>query len=242
MPKKFYAVARGKNPGIYTRWFGPGGAQEQVSGFRGAIYKGFPTLAEAREFVQNPPARKGGKKPSAGDTAATPPSGPPPTSPAEVPDRDVLIFTDGGALGNPGPGGYGAVILEGDGRRELSGGRRRTTNNRMEMMAVIRALDACEPGRKILLYSDSRYVVDAITKGWAKRWRANNWMRNKTDPAVNPDLWETLLELVDRHDVRFGWVKGHAGVEHNERCDELVRTESAKGSALPADEGYEGKT
>ena len=239
MPKKFYAVARGRNPGIYSRWFGPGGAHEQVDGFADAVFKGFPTLEEAREFVKNPPARKGRRKPTAGKTAAKPRSGLPPSSPAEVPDRDILVFTDGGALGNPGPGGYGAVILEGDGRRELSGGRRLTTNNRMEMMAVIEALEACEPGRRILLFSDSRYVVDAIEKGWARRWRANDWMRNKTEPAVNPDLWERLLDLVDRHDVRFGWVKGHAGVEHNERCDALVRKESAKGDELPMDGGYE---
>ncbi|MFP4033595.1 MAG: ribonuclease HI [Desulfococcaceae bacterium] len=242
MPKKFYAVARGKNPGIYTRWFGPGGAHEQVNGFAGAVYKGFPTMEEAREFVKNPPLRKSRKKPSADGAKAPKSKETPPASPAEVEDRDVLIYTDGGALGNPGPGGYGVVILEGDGRRELSGGRRLTTNNRMEMMAVIEALEACEPGRKILLFSDSRYVVDAISKGWAKRWRSNNWMRNKTDPAVNPDLWERLLDLVDRHDVRFGWVKGHAGVAHNERCDELVRKESAKGDGLPRDGGYEGKT
>lgn len=239
MPKKFYAVARGKNPGIYSRWFGPGGAHEQVAGFAGAVYKGFPTIEEAREFVRNPPARRGPKKPSAGRSNTAREAETIPASLADVPDRDALIFTDGGALGNPGPGGYGAVILEGDGRRELSGGRRRTTNNRMELMAVIEALDACEPGRKILLFSDSRYVVDAVEKGWARRWQANDWMRNKTDPAVNPDLWERLLDLLDRREVRFGWVKGHAGVEHNERCDELVRSESAKGGALPADEEYE---
>ena len=149
----------------------------------------------------------------------------------------VTIYTDGACIGNPGPGGYGVVLLHGQNRKELSGGFRSTTNNRMELMAVIIALEALKRPTKVTLYSDSRYVVDALNKGWAKKWRANGWMRNKNDRAVNPDLWQRLLAAVENHDVDFKWVRGHAGVTENERVDKLATT-AARQRDLPADQGY----
>jgi ribonuclease HI len=231
--KKFYAVARGRKPGIYTQWFGETGAQVQVSGFPGAVYKGFPTRAEAEAFLKNPPNRRP-RKPAAGNRGAAVSA-----QSSAVPDADrVVIYTDGGALGNPGPGGYGAVVTENGAAREFSGGYRLTTNNRMELTACIVGLGALEKPSSVVLYSDSKYVVDGITKGWAKRWRANNWMRTKTEKAVNADLWAELLSLCERHDVLFRWVKGHAGIAGNERCDQLVRMQSAR-SDLPPDTVFE---
>ena len=141
--------------------------------------------------------------------------------------KKVTIYTDGACSGNPGPGGYGAVLLFTHGeksyRKEISGGFRRTTNNRMEIFSVIAGLEALKEPCEALIYSDSQYVVDAVEKGWAARWRANNWMRNKKEPALNVDLWERMLSLLSAHKVSFHWVKGHAGHPENERCDELAR-------------------
>ena len=137
--------------------------------------------------------------------------------------RKVTIYTDGACSGNPGPGGYGTVMMHGEHRREISGGEVETTNNRMEMMAVIIGLEALKQPCQVDLYSDSRYVVDAIEKGWVVRWKQNNWMRNKKEAALNVDLWERMLALLETHKVTFHWVKGHAGHPENERCDELAR-------------------
>ena len=143
-------------------------------------------------------------------------------------DKHVDIYTDGACLGNPGPGGYGAVLLDGGHRKELSGGFRLTTNNRMEIMAVIKGLEELQEPCSVSLYSDSQYVVNAISKGWAKRWKANGWKRNsKGEKALNPDLWDKMLDLCGKHEVTFKWVKGHSGNKENERCDSL-----AVGSAL----------
>jgi ribonuclease HI len=139
--------------------------------------------------------------------------------------KSVTIYTDGACSGNPGPGGYGAVLLYGNHRKEISGGEPQTTNNRMEIMGVIKSLELLKEPCAVQLYSDSRYVVDAIEKGWASRWQQNGWMRNKKEPALNPDLWEILLTLLHKHKVTFHWVKGHAGHPENERCDELARGE-----------------
>lgn len=151
--------------------------------------------------------------------------------------KDVTVYTDGACLGNPGPGGYGVVLLYNAHRRELAGGFRLTTNNRMEMMAAIVALSALKLPCQVTLHSDSQYLVDAVEKGWARRWRANGWMRNKKERAVNPDLWERLLDLCERHEVAFRWVRGHAGNPENERCDRLA-TEAARAADLPPDSGY----
>ncbi len=150
----------------------------------------------------------------------------------------VTLYTDGGCEPNPGCGGYGAVLICGDQSRELSGGFKLTTNNRMEMFAAIAGLEALETPCHVTLYSDSRYLVDAMTLAWAKRWRENGWRRNRKERAVNVDLWERLLALCERHRVTFEWVKGHAGHEQNERCDVLAM-QALKQPDLPADAGYE---
>lgn len=139
-----------------------------------------------------------------------------------MPKPHVDIYTDGACSGNPGPGGWGAILVSGEYEKELCGGEKRTTNNRMELTAVIAALKALKKPCEVTLTTDSKYVVDAITLGWAKKWRENNWMRNKKDKALNPDLWEELLDLLEIHDVTFRWVKGHAGHSYNERCDRLA--------------------
>ncbi|MFU8796962.1 MAG: ribonuclease HI [Dehalococcoidia bacterium] len=153
--------------------------------------------------------------------------------------RQVTVYTDGACIGNPGPGGYGVVILSNDERRELSGGFRLTTNNRMEMMAAIVALETLDEGSRVTLYSDSEYVVKAMSRGWAKRWQQNGWMRNRREQALNPDLWERLLELCGRHDVEFRWIKGHAESTENARADQLAM-QAARQSGQPDDVGYAG--
>ncbi len=155
--------------------------------------------------------------------------------------REVDIYTDGACQGNPGPGGYGVVLLSGEHRKELSSGYRRTTNNRMELLAVIEGLAALNEKCKVRVYSDSKYVVDALAKGWAVKWRKNGWMRNKQEAAINPDLWERLLDLCQGHVMTYHWVKGHSGNRENERCDRLA-TQAAAQPNLPPDEPYERAT
>ncbi|NET41768.1 ribonuclease HI [Okeania sp. SIO2B3] len=150
---------------------------------------------------------------------------------------EVTIYTDGACSGNPGPGGYGVVIITDRQRQELSGGYKLTTNNRMELMAAILGLQTLESACNVTLYTDSKYIVDAITKGWAKRWRANDWKRNKKDKAMNPDLWEKLLDLCNKHQVEFSWVRGHSGNRENERCDKLA-VQASQQPNLPPDSGY----
>lgn len=130
------------------------------------------------------------------------------------------------------------MLVSGVHRKEISGGFRLTTNNRMELMAVIAALERIKHRCHVIVYSDSQYVVNGIAKGWARRWRVNGWMRNKTEKAINVDLWQLLLDACERHDVEFRWVRGHAGVAENERCDQLSVAASARPD-LPADEGFE---
>jgi ribonuclease HI len=152
--------------------------------------------------------------------------------------KQVTMYTDGACKGNPGPGGYGAVLLYGDRRKEISGGFRRTTNNRMEILAAIEGLSALRQKCEVTLYTDSEYLSRAITQGWARRWRENGWKRNKREKAVNPDLWQRLLDLCDHHEVHFHWVRGHAGNPENERCDQLA-VAAASLADLPIDKGYE---
>ncbi len=136
--------------------------------------------------------------------------------------KQVTIYTDGACSGNPGPGGWGAILRYNGVEKELSGGEANTTNNRMELSAVIFGLKALKEPCAVTLYSDSQYVCNALKLGWAKKWRANGWMRNKKDPALNPELWGELLDLVEKHQVEIVWVKGHAGHPENERCDRLA--------------------
>ena len=151
--------------------------------------------------------------------------------------KKVTIYTDGACTGNPGAGGYGAVIIDNEHRQEISGGYKLTTNNRMEMMAAIAALQSLKEKCLVTLHSDSKYLVDAVIKGWAKKWQANGWRRNKKEKAKNPDLWQKMLDLCQQHQVDFVWVKGHAGIPENERCDRLA-VAAAKQPNLPLDEGY----
>ncbi len=151
--------------------------------------------------------------------------------------QKVTIYTDGACLGNPGPGGYGVVLLYNEHRKELAGGLRLTTNNRMEIMAAIVGLDALKAACQVTLYTDSQYLVNAMTKGWVERWRANGWKRDKHDKALNPDLWEQLRDQCRRHRVDFVWVRGHNDNRENERCDELARAAAARPD-LPPDPGY----
>ena len=227
--KKFYAIAVGRKPGIYEVW---SSAQAQVQGYPGAVFKGFPSRAEAQGWLDNPTYTSGaGKK--KGSTAPAHED----TSPK---DGEVTIYTDGGARYNPGPGGYGVVQLYRGARKELSGGYRHTTNNRMELMGCIVALrDLEHRDRPVTLYSDSSYVVNGISKGWAKNWRKRGWLKSDKQPAINPDLWGELLDLVEGLAITFKWVKGHAGHPMNERCDELA-VAAARQQGLPVDSGYLG--
>lgn len=140
----------------------------------------------------------------------------------QMTNKEIIIYTDGACSGNPGPGGFGAVLKYGEHTKELSEGFADTTNNRMELLAVISALKCLKESCKVQLYSDSKYVVDGITKGWARSWKARGWKKADKTPAKNPDLWEDLLSQLDRHDVTFHWVKGHADNPYNNRCDELA--------------------
>lgn len=151
----------------------------------------------------------------------------------------VTIYSDGACIGNPGPGGYGAVLLHGGKRKEISGGFRRTTNNRMELLGAIEALELLTRPCAVTLYTDSQYVCDSVSKGWAARWRANGWIRNKKkDFAINHDLWGRLLDLCATHAVTFRWVRGHSGIKENERCDQLAM-QAALNNPSQVDEPYE---
>lgn len=134
----------------------------------------------------------------------------------------IEMFTDGACSGNPGPGGWGTILRWGSKEKELCGGKPETTNNRMELSAVINGLKALKEPCIVKITTDSKYVVDSITKGWAQSWKKNGWRKADKKPALNSDLWEELLNLLDIHDVTFCWVKGHAGHPENERCDELA--------------------
>jgi ribonuclease HI len=261
--KHFYAVVKGRKPGLYTRWSGVGGAEEQVKGYPGAVYQGFGDRPEAELFL-----RSGGQQPSApglplGIESAQAESeitgereAPAARSPGasriwkeayreDLAAGKVVVFTDGASTGNPGPGGYGVVLLYGEARKELSGGFRCTTNNRMELLACIVALRELKRHAPVVLYSDSRYVVHAVEQGWALRWRNNGWMRapgehGQFQQAENVDLWEQMLDLLDRNPVEFRWVKGHARHPENERCDRLA-VQASHGQDLPPDPGYRGR-
>ncbi|MBU0662989.1 MAG: ribonuclease HI [Proteobacteria bacterium] len=229
--KKVYAVAAGLKPGIYDNW---PEAEKQVKGYAGAKFKGFTDRDEAEAWLKNrqynfAPVKKEGRE-KTGPMAVRPPR-----------DGEINIYTDGGCSNNPGPGGYGAIIVSDGQEQEISGGFRLTTNNRMELMACIVALRSLEDrDRPITVWSDSSYVVNGISKGWARGWRRRGWIKSDKQPAVNPDLWAELLELVEELDVTFQWVRGHAGHPLNERCDQLA-VAALKEKNLPVDKGYPGQ-
>lgn len=154
----------------------------------------------------------------------------------EVPKID--LFSDGGAEPNPGKGGYGVILRHGEYEKEFSQGYKLTTNNRMELMGVIVGLQMLKTQAEVKVWTDSKYVVEAVEKGWAKKWKENNWFRTKNEKAINIDLWERLLELLGKHEVNFNWIKGHSGHKENERCDKLAEL-ALNGNKLIEDNGYQ---
>ena len=142
--------------------------------------------------------------------------------------KQVTIYTDGACSGNPGAGGWGTILVYKGKEREMSGGAAETTNNRMELTAVIEGLKALKEPCEVTVITDSQYVSNGITLGWAKSWKANNWRKKDKKPALNPELWDELLTLIDKHSVKIEWIKGHAGHPENERCDELAVEQSRK--------------
>ncbi|MCG8553251.1 MAG: ribonuclease HI [Desulfobacterales bacterium] len=232
LPMKFYAVAKGRKTGIFNSW---PEAERQVKGFAGARFKSFKTKQEALSFLKNPSCTK--RAPSTEKFAKPPKNKNGQHQPVnyEYPENAVIVYTDGGAIGNPGPGGYGVAFETGE---TFSGGFNLTTNNRMELLAVIVALESLGgETRPICLHSDSRYVVNGITKNWANAWKRRGWKKSDGSKAMNPDLWQRLLDLLEDLDVRFIWVKGHAGNPLNEKCDHLANS-TAHMPGLPDDTGY----
>lgn len=146
--------------------------------------------------------------------------------------KSVVIYTDGGCKGNPGPGGYGVVMQFGEHVKELYQGFKKTTNNRMELLAVIMGLENLSEPCEVTVYSDSKYVVDSIEKGWLKGWLKKGWIKSDRKPAVNIDLWLRMLPLLEKHKVNLSWVKGHSGIAGNERCDELCGLAVERGDLL----------
>lgn len=224
--KKFYAVAVGRKTGIFTDW---ASAEKQVKRCAGAKFKSFPTEKEALAWMDDPVYEK-----KAGKTKEHKPA-----TNVNFGKDDIVIHTDGGSINNPGPGGYGAVIERDGERQEYSGGFRLTTNNRMEMTAALVALQKVgETTQKIHIFSDSSYLVNGIEKGWARKWKSKGWKKGDGQIAVNSDLWQKLLDLLDVLNVKFHWVKGHAGHELNERCDKLA-VAAARNEPTAVDAGYE---
>lgn len=225
--KKFYAVKKGYNIGIYESW---STVEPLVKGYSGAKFKSFFSRDEAQTWLEGN-----------GDMARRPASKKKSNVSVEPGHHgaEILIYTDGGAINNPGPGGYGVVILTGTIKKEFQGGYRLTTNNRMELKACIVALQQVqESSLKIVLYSDSSYVVNGLSKGWVKKWKKNGWLTADKKQVLNRDLWQELHLLYDKLDVDFRWVKGHAGNPLNERCDQLA-VQSARGTSFSVDTGYE---
>ncbi|HEY6404385.1 MAG TPA: ribonuclease HI [Blastocatellia bacterium] len=249
--KQYYAVRSGRKPGIYRTWEE---CKAQVDGYANAQYKGFTSLEEAEAYMgyvktnspttDEPSSGKSFKSPGATKKKGGVGHGIDEASALgmlETSDglKHVVIYTDGACMGNPGPGGYGIVLLHGKERKEFSRGFRLTTNNRMEMLACIVGLQALKESCAVTLYSDSQYVINSMTKGWALRWRKNKWKRSGED-VPNADLWAKMLDLCDKHKVMFNWVRGHAGNKENERCDQLAR-QAALGFDMAIDSVYENK-
>jgi ribonuclease HI len=233
----FYAVRSGHKPGIYRSWEE---CRRHVDGYSNAEYKRFTSRGEAELYLNG--SLTGSRRAKAADPVQMSLTR---SQCDEVTLKEVTIYADGACIGNPGPGGYGVIIAYGERRKELSAGFRLTTNNRMEILGCIAGLSALKERCDVTVYSDSRYVVNTMTKSWAIRWRRNQWKRKDGDgemkDALNKDLWIQMLELCDKHRVQFKWIRGHSGNEGNERCDELARTAASAGS-LGIDTAYENPT
>lgn len=239
--KSIYLVLKGHQPGVYTHWQGRQGAKAQVEGFQGATYKGFYTSEEACNWLKSqsqqplPPTlqqwlveQERAGTDNALDSLVK----------NHLQNRGIVIFSDGSTLGNPGPGGYAAVILTGKTRREISSGFRFTTNNRMELMACIAALESLQPPAKVLVITDSAYVYRPIAEGWLQRWANTNWLRRDGKMIENVDLWQRLYRLCQTFRVQCHWIKGHNDTVENERCDRLALI-AAQNPTLPEDPGYQ---
>lgn len=246
---KYYAVRSGREPGVYLTW---DECKAQVDGYPKAEYKSFTALRDAEVYLGYVKAAPEAADPKLFDDK--PPDAAkkkPKTKPEKIESpttemletsgglKRVIIYADGACTGNPGPGGYGVVMMHGEHRKEMSGGFRLTTNNRMEMLGCIVGLRSLKGQCAVSIYTDSKYVFNSMTKGWARRWKKNNWKRDDKD-VPNADLWEQMIELCDQHKVRFNWVRGHAGDKENERCDYLARTAAASFD-LAIDAVYESK-
>lgn len=228
---------------MYRKWFGVGETAEQVEGFPEAVYKSFYTREEAINWLKEFPIETVIKlapnlieylDEKTGDSSLTLAE----TIAELLKSEKVVIFTDGSANPNPGVGGYGVILKFKEYVKELSGGFCKTTNNRMEIVACVEGLRALKQKSEVVIFSDSQYVVNSISKGWAKKWQTQGWMRNDKERAESPDLWAQLLELCNQHNVEFQWIKGHNGTKENERCDQLAM-EATQKKNLPADIGFE---
>ena len=218
--KKIYAVAKGRQTGLFTTW---AECAKSVNGFVNAKYKGFADTDSARawlaENLVNIPANAVSPKHSVAETKDN-----------DEDAADFIVYTDGSCLKNPGAGGWATVIIDkATGEiTEMSDGEKLTTNNRMEMSAAINALERTPEGANILLYTDSQYLKNAFTKYWLRNWKRNGWKTSAGEAVKNRELWQKLDKLTAARQIKFRWVKGHAGNKFNERCDELARNEAAK--------------
>ena len=228
--KKIYAVRQGRQTGIFNTW---ADCEAQVKGYAGASYKGFTNAGEAMAWLQGGTAQMElfaaprATRPVRHTAAAAPET----ASSAPAAPADYVIYTDGSCLRNPdGPGGWAAVIRDVHTGKitELAGGDPRTTNNRMELSAAIAALTFPQKSAKIALYTDSQYLKNGFTRHWLTAWKKRGWKKADGQPVLNQDLWKQLDALYASHDVTFHWVKGHVGVELNERCDVLAKREAMK--------------
>ena len=238
--KQLYIVVHGHQPGVYSRWFGVGGAAEQVEGFTDPVFRGFYTQDEAAEWLRGfSPETLANLAPDLLDLVESSPGTVPAKRPRELlAAGKTLIYTDGASTGNPGPGGYGVVLRHKNRRKELSAGYRLTTNNRMELMACIAGLSALKQPCQVVLYSDSKYVVDNMVQGYVAEWQASGWKRSNGHDVKNADLWQRLADACEGHDVEFHWTRGHSGNPDNERCD-LLATRAARGKRLAIDKAFE---
>ena len=238
--KQYYVVIQGRRPGLYDRWFGEGGAAEQVDGLADAVYKGFYTLQEAVDWLRELHAETiPGLAPDLVELLGLPAERPRREGPsALLKAGKVVIYTDGGVLYDPGSGGYGAILRYKEHRKELCGGFRRTTKDRMELLACIEGLKALKFRCSVVLYSDSKYVVRGMTKGWAEQWQAKGWKLSDDQNVKNADLWRQLVNLCQEQDVEFRWIRDHVGNVDIENCDQLAMA-AARRPNLPADVVYE---
>lgn len=210
MARKVYAVKKGRKTGIFSSW---AECEAQVKGYAGAKFKGFPTRQEAQSWLEDGGAHSG--------------KIPPETSP----QAEYIIYTDGSCLRNPdGPGGWAAIVTHASSGEtiELHDGAPKTTNNRMELRAAVAALSHIEKPSSIALYTDSQYLKNTFTRHWIDNWKRNNWKTATGGDVKNRELWQELDALFQKHQVMFHWVKGHAGNEKNERCDQLAKSEAMK--------------